>query len=144
MAAEVRPERLRVRRIEDREPFDTLAVARRRPPGDEPAPVVPDEAHPVASERIGEGDDVAGEAVEGVALKTLRLVAEVVAALVRRDDAQSGGGERPELMPPAVPELRKAVQQDRRPALGRAGFDDMQVKLADAPTRMRSETDRRS
>ena len=71
MAAEVRPERLRVRRIEDREPFDTLAVARRRPPGDEPAPVVPDEAHPVASERIGEGDDVAGEAVERVALRAL-------------------------------------------------------------------------
>ena len=104
---------------------------------------MPDEAHPIASERIGEGDDVAGEAVEGVALKTFRLVAEVVAALVRRDDAQSGGGERPELMPPAVPELRKAVQQDRRRAVRRAGFDDMQVKRADAPTRMRSETDRR-
>ena len=143
MPAEVRAERLWVRRIEDREPFDTLAVERRRPPCDKPAPVVPDEAHPVASERIGEGDDVAGEAIERVAPKTLRLVAEVVAALVRRDDAQSGGGEGPELMPPAVPELRKAVQQDRRPALRRARFDDMQVKLADAPTRMRSETDRR-
>src|SRR5215207_9593572 len=143
MAAQVRPERLRVQRVEDREPFDALAVACRRPPCDNPAPVVPDEAHAVASERIGEGDDVAGEAVESVALKTLRLVAEVVAALVRRDDAQSGGGERPKLMPPAVPELRKAVQQDPRPALGRAGFDDMQVERADAPARMRSETDRR-
>ena len=53
---------------------------------------------------------VIGESIEPVGGDPGRLVRQVVAALVGRHDPETGGGERRDLMPPAVPELRKPVQ----------------------------------
>src|SRR6266404_3747554 len=53
------------------------------------------------------------------------FAAQIVAALVRNDDAKAGGHERLDLAAPAIPEFRKAVQKkDHRAVLG-AGSNGM-------------------
>lgn len=55
---------------------------------------------------------VARELVARVLRDPARLRGEVVAAHVGRDDAKTRRRKRGDLMPPAVPELRKAMQKD--------------------------------
>ena len=69
------------------------------------------------------------ELVGGVGGEAVRLRRQVVAAQVGRDDAEARLHERRDLLPPAVPELREAVQQDdERPV---AGLDVVQLHVAD-------------
>ena len=70
-----------------------------------------------------------GQLVGGVVGEAVRLRRQVVAAQVGRDDAEARLHERCDLLPPAVPELREAVQQDdQRPV---AGLDVVQLHVAD-------------
>ena len=55
--------------------------------------------------------DVARELRQRVRRPPARLGGQVVAAQVGRDDAEPGLGQRRDLVPPAVPELREAVQE---------------------------------
>jgi hypothetical protein len=65
----------------------------------------------------------------GVRRDTVGLRRQVVAAQVGRDHAETGRRERRDLQPPAVPELREAVQQDdQRPV---AGLDVMELHVAE-------------
>ncbi len=53
------------------------------------------------------------------------LIAYVVAALIRRDYVITRRRECGNLLPPAVPELRKSMEQDVERTVRRAGFDRM-------------------
>src|SRR4029077_16512813 len=50
-----------------------------------------------------------------------------VAPLVGGKDAEPGLGERTDLMPPAVPELRKSMEQDQERPVLRPGLDGVQM-----------------
>ena len=78
---------------------------------------------------MDEAADVGGQLVGGVVREAVGLRREVVAAEVGRDDAEAGLDERLDLLPPAVPELREAVQQEDQRAL--AGLDVVERRLAD-------------
>ena len=65
-------------------------------------------------------------AVDPVGLDVGRLVGRVVAALIRRDDAESRLRQAGDLLVPRPPEFGIAVQQDHRWSVRRAGLDDMQ------------------
>jgi hypothetical protein len=80
------------------------------------------------AEVVEQGAQVAGEAVDAVGADASRFAGAVVAAQVGSDDAVAGGGQRRDLSPPAPPELRKAVQQDDRRAVCRAGLDNVQAR----------------
>ncbi len=127
----------RMRRIEDRQPFQPPGMLGRRPPGHRGAPVVTHQAEPVETAGVGQGDHVPGQGVQPVGADALRLVAEIVAPLVRRDHPEPGLGQGPDQLPPAVPELREAVQEDHRRPIGRARLHHMQRHLArlDLPMR---------
>ena len=73
--------------------------------------------------------DVVREQVDAVGLEALWLRRQVVATRVGRDDPKTRRHERRDLQPPAVPELREAVQQnDQRPV---TGLDVVQALIAD-------------
>ena len=55
---------------------------------------------------------VGGQLAGGVSGGAVGLRRQVVAAQVGRDHAETGCRQRRDLQPPAVPELREAVQQD--------------------------------
>jgi hypothetical protein len=78
---------------------------------------------------LDETADVGGQLVGAVGLDPVGLGGQVVAAQVGRDDAEARCRERRDLPPPAVPELREAVQEnDQRPV---AGLDVMQPHVPD-------------
>ena len=119
----------RMRRVQDGQAVDDLGVIHRQRPGDASAPVVPDHHRGLGTELADETADVVGQLVGGVVAEGAGLRRQVVAAKVRRDDAEARLDERFDLPPPAVPELREAVQQDdQRPV---AGFDVVQHRVAD-------------
>ena len=70
-------------------------------------------------QRVEHPDDVLHQFAHLVSLYRLRTIGLAVAALVGRDRAKAGVGERAELMAPRVPELRKAVAENHRKALAR-------------------------
>ena len=82
-----------------------------------------DDVKPVAPEDVGQAEDVAGKVVEPIGLRAFGFAAQVVAALVGRDDAKTLRRERLEILAPAEPELGKSVQEHDertlvRPRLG--------------------------
>ena len=77
-------------------------------PGHESAPVVPHDDRLAGREMIDDREHVADELHGLVVLDTLRLVAEVVAALVDRHDVVLPGQGR-HLRPPRVPEVGESV-----------------------------------
>jgi hypothetical protein len=94
---------------------------------------MPDDCKSLAAESGREADDVIGKGIEAIGGDPGGLVGQVAAALVRRDDPQPGFGKRRDLMSPAVPELRKAVQQHDHRAVFRSGRGDMQTNAGGQP-----------
>ena len=81
------------------------------------------EIAPPDDEMIEQCDVIARQALEIVGLDRLGPVGAAVAALVRRDDANAGGGEIADLVAPGIGELRPAMAQDDRRRGGfRPGF----------------------
>ena len=119
----------RMGRVQDDEAVDDLRVVRRQGPRDGAAPVVTDHHRGLGTELADEAADVAGELVGGVGGVAVRPRRQVVAAQVGRDDAEARLHERCDLLPPAVPELREAVQQDDQWPV--AGLDVVQLHVAD-------------
>jgi hypothetical protein len=118
-------------RVEDGEPLHPVRMPRGRPPGDDAAPVVADQGHPLAPERVGEADHVGDEGVKTVSPNTLGLAAAMVASPVGSGDAEARGRQRPDLPAPAEGELGEAVQEDDERAVLRAVLDDVQRDVVD-------------
>ncbi len=73
---------------------------------------MPDGVEGAAPEDVGQRKNVRRRDVEPVGFDAKRLVAEIVAALVRRDDVIARFRERAKIVPPAEPEFGKAVQEN--------------------------------
>jgi hypothetical protein len=89
---------------------------------------VADHHRGLGTELADEAADVLGQLVSGVVDVAIRPRRQVVAAQVGRDDAEARLDERRDLLPPAVPELREAVEQDDERAV--AGLDVVQRRVA--------------
>src|SRR6516165_7533385 len=93
-----------MRQVENDEVLGHLWQCRRKIPRHCAAPVVPDNRRFIASEMADHRLDIADEQAHVVALDALRLVAQVVAALIDRHHLKSIG-QRRHLIAPAVPEV---------------------------------------
>ena len=116
-------------RVEDGQTVHDLGVVHRRSPGGGSAPVVADHPRGLGAAFADEIAHVGGQLAGGVSREAVGLRRQVVAAQVGCDHAETGRRERRDLQPPAVPELREAVQQDdQRPV---PGLDVMEPHVAD-------------
>ncbi len=118
------PQPQRVRHGDDREPPDDLRVVGRHGPGDQAAPVVPDDDGIGLAERAHQPGRVGCGCDQVIAAR--RLVACAVAAQVRSDNPVAGLAQRCQLAAPRPPELREPVQQQhQRPV---AAFGDVKPR----------------
>jgi hypothetical protein len=106
-------------RVEDGQAVDDLGVVHRGSPGGGSAPVVADQQRGLGAALVDEIAYVVRQLAGCVSRGAVGLRGQVVAAQVGRDHTETGRRERRDLQPPAVPELREAVQQDdQRPVAG--------------------------
>ena len=113
---------------------EAVGVQQHAVPRDDRPPVVPDDNGGLLPERVDQTDDVGREVLDVVVAHRRRLVGLAEAAHVRRDGVKAGGRQGRELVPPRVPGLRPAVQeQDERtlsllrdPHLDAVGLDEPQ------------------
>jgi hypothetical protein len=113
--------------VEDCEPLDDLAVVHRRKPGHNSTPVVTSQEGSLATALDDQIADIPRQGINVVGRHARGLRGEVVAAHIWCDDPKAGLGKGGDLVAPAVPELRKAVQEDDQGSLAR--FDVMQPHL---------------
>jgi hypothetical protein len=73
-------------------------------------------------ESVEDAGEVGGQVVDVVFDDAFRLAAVAIAALVGRDDPETGRGERRNLVAPGIGQLGKAVAQDDRHAILGAGL----------------------
>src|SRR5262249_27177933 len=102
-----------MRRIEHHRAFADLGVLGRNVPGDGTAPVVANDNCTCFAQVPDEIDYVACERVEIV---WPGAVSVIVAAQIGGDDAETGLGERRDLIAPGPPEFREAVEQEHQRA----------------------------
>ena len=76
-------------RVQDDEATDALGVRGGEPPGDDPAPIVPDHLNLLGAEMVRQRQDIVGEPVEVIGREKPRLAAPIVSALIGDDDTQS-------------------------------------------------------
>jgi len=113
-----------MRDVEDGEFFQPFGELDRHRPCHRRAPVVADQPRLLDAKVVEQADHVAGEHVHIVGRDAPRFIGQIVAALVRDDDTEACRCQRGDLLSPAVPEFRKAVQQnDRRSVFGAVGHD---------------------
>jgi len=106
-----------MRDVEDGKLGDTLRMEQSGTPRDGGAPIVACKEDAVLAELVGDGEDVGGELGERVGCGAARFAAGVVTALVGNDDAETGGGERRDLLVPGIPEFWEAVEEKNDGAL---------------------------
>ena len=106
---------------------DALRVPHRRIPRHSGSPIVSGEEDLFAPDLIGNGNHILRNFSEPVIAHFGRLAALVVAALIGHDDAKSCVRERPDLLTPAIPELRKTMEQNKRGAVFRSCRDSIQM-----------------
>ncbi|MCG3163845.1 MAG: hypothetical protein JMDDDDMK_05297 [Acidobacteria bacterium] len=97
-----------MRQIENDQFLDVLRLISRQRPRYGAAPIVPDDDRFLAAQMLDHGDHVAHQQSHVVILDALRLVGEVVAALVNRHDVIIGR-QRLHLVAPRIPEIGEAV-----------------------------------
>jgi hypothetical protein len=90
---------------------------------------VPDQQRRLGTAFLDQTTNVGGQVLGVVGGDLGRLRGQVVAAQVRCDDPESRRRERFDLLPPAVPELGEAVQQENQRSL--AGLHVVQSLVAD-------------
>jgi len=81
-------------------------------PGDSRPPVVSYDDCPRLAKGIDESNNISAQLENVVVLDGLWPIRLAVATLVRCDDVVSSLSQRLQLMPPRVPQFRKAVAQD--------------------------------
>ncbi len=89
-----------------------------------------DEAERFARVMRCQRDDIVGETVDIVVRDGLRLVRQIVAALVGRHDAIAGARQGADLMAPAEPEFGKAMQENDERTVLRPRLGDVQRDAA--------------
>ncbi len=97
-------------------------------PGDDSAPVVPDDVEAVGPGRGGQRQGVRAQQVHCVGPSSGRSRPGGVTPLVRGQDPVAGGCEQHSQAVPAVPVLRKPVQQQHDPTPGGAGVVDLECQ----------------
>ena len=95
-------------------------------PGEIGTPVVPDDVEPVRPGRVGQREHVPGQVLHRVLAPPPGLRAGRVPALVRCERPVPGGVQCRRDPGPAVPVLRKPVQQDDHGTVGRPGIVDVE------------------
>jgi hypothetical protein len=113
--------------VEDCEPLDDLAVVHRRKPGHNSTPVMTSQEGSLATALDDQIADIPRQEINVVGRHARGLRGEVVAAHIWCDDPKASLGKGGDLVAPAVPELRKAMQQDDQGSL--TCFDVMQSHL---------------
>ena len=119
----------RVGRVQDGQPVHHLGAGHRGGPGDRPAPVVPGQHRGPGAAFADQAGDVGGQLPGVVGVHAVRLGGQVVAAHVGGHHPEPRRRERPDLLPPPVPELGEAVQQHHQRPL--PGLDVMQPHITD-------------
>ncbi len=124
-----------MRRVERRQALHALWAPAGKPPSDGCAPVVPYHGKRFPPEVIRQTDDIGGQLIEVITWDALRFVAQIVAALVRRDDVKPASRKRRNLTAPAIPEFRESVKKKHERPLHRPRFGHMQMNsvAGDAP-----------
>jgi hypothetical protein len=115
-----------MRRIHHRELLEALGVAGCNPPAHRPTPVMADNRESMVPEMIGKTGDIGSEHVQIVGRHLRRLVAQIVAALIWRNDMVARGRERLDVLEPRSPIFGKTVQQYDKAAVRRTGLGKMQ------------------
>jgi hypothetical protein len=115
-----------MRNIEDGQFGDPLRMQKSCAPGDGGAPIVPNKEDSLLTELIGDGDDVGNQFRESVRSNTGRFTAEIVPALIGRDDAKACFSQRFDLLAPAIPEFGKAVKKNDHRTVARARSDGVE------------------
>jgi hypothetical protein len=85
-----------------------------------------DQRNMLEVKRLHQPEQVRNQGLPAVIPDAGRLVAQVITALVGHDHSIPGLGQRSNLVPPSVPELREAVEQNQRRPLARPGQDRVQ------------------
>ena len=117
-----RPQRLRSGERGDQRPRmrcgghrdrpDPLGISRGQIPGDDPAPVVPDQVEGLGPHGVGQRQDVVGQPVQPIGLHLGRLGQRRVAPLVERQHPIAGVGQPGGHRRPRRGSLREPVQRD--------------------------------
>src|SRR5215210_3886288 len=113
--------------VEQDQPLEPVRVLDAQPPADDSPPVVPPHAGFLLSQSVDQAHGIERQPVQVVVGDPPRLAAQVVAPLVGGQHVEAGGGERPDLVPPAIPELGKAMEQDEQRPAFRSGFHGVQA-----------------
>ena len=85
-----------------------------------------DNRESIAPEMIGKTDDIGGERVQIVGRHLRWLAAQIVAALIMRNDMVARGREHLDVLKPSCPIFGKTVQQYDKAAIRRTGLGKMQ------------------
>ena len=104
-----------------------LGVGHRKNPRDASTPIVTHEVDLFIVQGFDQAKDIVHERGNTVVFFILRLVAQVLAALVRYDDTASRLHQRGDLFPPPIPKFRKAVQENDRDSAFRSCLDNVQA-----------------
>ena len=104
--------------VEDHQPFGQLGMPQRHIPGNCPAPIVPDDGGPLASQVPHHGHHIGHQLVERVILDAGGLVAGVVTAQIEGRHL-AGLRECRDLIAPGVVEVGKPMQQHHQRPLAR-------------------------
>src|SRR6266852_9352639 len=102
-----------MRQIQDNEAVGLVGTSHGKSPGHQATPVMADDHCFVLLEVLQDGIDVLHQFIHAVTLHPFRLIALVVATLVDGHDLKVFGKGR-HLVPPGVPEVWKAVNQDEQ------------------------------
>ena len=88
---------------------------------------MPDDREMSSSSGFCEAKDVGRKQVQVVCRDRMWPGTQIIAALVRHEDPEPGVRQGLDLVPPAVPELGKPVQQDDERTFRRSGVRDMEA-----------------
>ena len=110
-------ERRRVSDGQHGQPLHAFWRHQRERPRDARAPVVPDDVRALHLQRVQNRDRVRDAVANAIVVDRFRLVGLAEPAQVGRDHAQSGAGERRDLVAPEPRGVGESVQQEHRRTL---------------------------
>ena len=96
---------------------EAVGMEEKAVPRHQRAPVVADDHRRLLAERIDDSDHIRREVLDVVGIDLARLVALAVAAQIRGDRVIARLRERRQLVPPRIPGLGKAVEQEHQRSL---------------------------
>src|SRR5579875_1892913 len=116
-----------MRPIEDDKPLQRPDAADGENPGNERAPVRPDQRHGMRPRGVDQTRGIPGELLDPIVLALRRTAGAAIAALVDGPHAIAEPGQGRDLIVPAYRMLRKPMQKKREP-LAFARLEDLEIK----------------